>query len=770
MEESVHILGIRHHGPGSARSVLGALEGLKPDCVLVEGPPDAAEFLPVIADPGMKPPVALLVYAPDEPSYAVYDPFAEFSPEWHALRYAFKAGVPARFMDLPQSFQFGIRKQEKEKLQQRPETDHAEEKEHPAENGMEASLHEDPLKYLAEAAGYSDSERWWEHIVETRIDVKDLFIAIQEAMQALRENEKVPEKPSEKLMMELRREAFMRQTLRTAMKEGFKNIAVVCGAWHAPALKNMPPAVRDNEILKGLPKMKTAATWIPWTHGRLLYAGGYGAGIHSPGWYQHLWDCGISGRLSKSSATLWISRIAKFLREKDIDVSPAHVIETVRLAESLSALREHPVPGLPELMDAAVSVICSGDPLQLELIRTKLIIDEKLGAVPASAPQVPLQKDIAARQKSLRMQPEAEKKNLDLDLRKENDLARSHLLHRLLILGIPWGIAQGVRGKSGTFHEIWELQWKPEFSILIIEASSWGNTAESAASAFMAGRAAKANLPELTKMLNSALLAELPDAVKNLLSRLNDESAATHDVGLLMDAIVPLVEVVRYGNVRQTDTDTVSHVVRGFAGRICAGLPAGCSSMNEDAAREMYGRIISVNTALNTLADKEFLEEWHGTLKALSDLFNINGLISGASCRILLDCGSLDSGEVSRRLSLALSQGADPSHGASWIEGFLHGSGLILLHDDRLWKIIDDWVTGLNGENFLRTLPLLRRTFSQFASGERRQIGNRAKSGKTAVSVSEAVSEDDFDTARAEAILPVLAEILGLTANKENQK
>src|SRR6476469_7676014 len=102
---SVHIFGIRHHGPGSARSVRQVLKELRPDCVLVEGPPDADDLLPLLIHKEMKPPVALLVYAADRPSEAVYYPFAAFSPEWQAIHHALKAGVPVRFMDLPQAHQ-----------------------------------------------------------------------------------------------------------------------------------------------------------------------------------------------------------------------------------------------------------------------------------------------------------------------------------------------------------------------------------------------------------------------------------------------------------------------------------------------------------------------------------------------------------------------------------------------------------------------------------------------------------------------------------------
>jgi hypothetical protein len=106
-----HIFGIRHHGPGSARSVLQALEELQPDVILIEGPPDANDFIPFIGHPDMHPPIALLVYSADEPKYAAYYPFAQFSPEYQAIRFALDNAITVRFMDLPVGHSMYIRKQ-----------------------------------------------------------------------------------------------------------------------------------------------------------------------------------------------------------------------------------------------------------------------------------------------------------------------------------------------------------------------------------------------------------------------------------------------------------------------------------------------------------------------------------------------------------------------------------------------------------------------------------------------------------------------------------
>ena len=93
---SVHLFGVRHHGPGCARSLAEALAALAPDCILVEGPPEADALARFAGHADLVPPVALLLYAPADPQRAVFYPFAEFSPEWQALRYASEHGIDLR--------------------------------------------------------------------------------------------------------------------------------------------------------------------------------------------------------------------------------------------------------------------------------------------------------------------------------------------------------------------------------------------------------------------------------------------------------------------------------------------------------------------------------------------------------------------------------------------------------------------------------------------------------------------------------------------------
>ncbi|WP_299490129.1 DUF5682 family protein [Acaryochloris sp. IP29b_bin.137] len=749
---TLHLFGIRHHGPGSARSLRQSLEHLKPDLILVEGPPDTAGVIGQMVNPDMQPPVAILIYAPDQPQQAVYYPFAVFSPEWQALDYGLHQQIPVQWMDLPQTHQLALRQQPSES----PEADSGDD----LSSDALPEIRHDPLFWLAQAAGYSDSERWWERMVEQRSETTDLIVEAMTALRSAVEQDHPPDLKHPRNYREALREAYMRQTIRKAKKAGHKKIAIVCGAWHTPALAEpFPPAKQDTALLKGLPKLKVTATWIPWTYERLADRSGYGAGIASPGWYHHLWTA------SNQPTVRWLTHVARLLRQADIDASSASVIESVRLANSLAALRDCPTPGLPELNEAAQTVLCFGEELPLQLIHEQLIISDRMGQVPDDTPMVPLQVDLQRWQKKLRLKPQVTSKELALDLRKPNDLLRSHLLHRLNLLGIPWGRSTYSRGK-GTFKEAWTLEWQPEFEIALIEAGQWGNTIEAATTAYTYDLAENAaHLPELTELLDKVLLADLAEAITKLMTRLQAEAAVASDVVHLMSALPPLAQILRYRDVRQTDTKVVAHVVDGLVTRICIGLPGACASLDDEAAAMMDKQIMATHSAINLLQNQDHQQMWWMVLKQLVNRESLHGLLGGRCCRLLLDGGQFEPSRAAQQLGLALSLATEPTQAAAWIEGFLKGSGLLLLHDQDIWQVLDQWVCELAPDTFVTLLPLLRRTFSTFPAAERRQMGERVTQGTVGTGLQSWESEV-LDCDRAEKVLPLVAQLLGMSAPK----
>jgi Family of unknown function (DUF5682) len=723
------LYGIRHHGPGSARSLRDALIELSPDVVLIEGPPEADGLVDLAGDPEMQPPVALLGYVPGEPGTAAFWPFAVFSPEWQAIRYALGAGIPVRFCDLPAAYQLAMVGRGNDK----PRTD--------------------PVSELAAAAGYDDPERWWEDVVE-HVPGPAVFAALAEAIGFLRAEDAEPD-PRDAV-----REAYMRKVLRRAVKDGYQRIAVVCGAWHVPALQDLPAAAADDRLLRGLPKMKATLTWVPWTYGRLAYASGYGAGIRSPGWYDHLFSS------AGQPLERWLAKAAAVLRDEGVPASSAHVIESVRLAEALAALRGRPLAGLEEVTESARAVLCEGSDLLVGLIQRRLVVGERLGAVPAATPMVPLQRDVHDQQRSLRLRPEAEPRDYDLDLRKPKDLARSHLLHRLTLLGVRWGTTQQGRTQNiGTFRESWQLAWRPELDLALIEASMWGGTVEAAAAQRARSAAAEAAaLEDLTRLVERCLLADLGDALPEALAAVRDRAALEGDVTHLMTALPALVRAARYGDVRGTDPGRLGEVAVELITRICAGLPAAVTSLDETAERAMRDRIDTVHSAIGLLADAGSRARWLDTLVRLAP--RCPPLVSGRLTRLLLDAERITGDDVAIRMSRELSAGAPAAAAAGWAEGFLAGSGLLLLHDDKLLGLADGWLAGLSASAFAAVLPALRRTFGEFAPPERRAIGDKAMrlDGSGRPPALAAPADDDLDEDRAAIAVRTVAAILSLRA------
>ncbi|MFI1952154.1 DUF5682 family protein [Streptomyces xinghaiensis] len=921
------LLGVRHHGPGSARAVRAVLDAYEPPAVLIEGPPEADALAPLVCEEGMRPPVALLAHVAGEPARSVFWPLAEFSPEWVALRWAVERGVPVRFVDLPAAHVLAW----EEPGGGAPEAGrpgaggppggasgaegpggprgpgergdggpggHGESGDRapgapsgPGTSGGTGSggagcaggpgspgssgpsgpagpaggagetadeVRIDPIAVLAGAAGYDDPERWWEDAVEHRASLTGPsltgasltravaepaaarpgtgsggpgtggrgaesagaspagdgpagdgpagggpagsgpalggpeaalapFTALAEAMGVLREVY-----GDGGHTRDLVREAHMRLRLREARREFGGRVAVVCGAWHVPALAARTTAAADRRLLRGLPKARAEITWVPWTHRRLARHSGYGAGISSPGWYEHLF------RAPDRPVERWMTKVARLLRGEDYPVSSAHVIEAVRLAGALAVLRGRPLAGLTETTDAVRAVMCEGSDVPLELVARRLVVGDALGEVPRSAPAVPLQRDLGAVQRRLRLRPEAAERQLDLDLRRETDAGRSRLLHRLRILGIDWGEPVRGRGGLGTFRESWRLRWEPELSVRVSEAGVWGTTVLSAATARAESEAVPAaSLPEVTALAERCLRAGLSDALPAVMRALADRAALDADVGRLAEALPALARSVRYGDVRSTDASALTEVAAGLADRVFVGLPPACTGLDGDGAAVMRGHVDAVHGAVSLLAGalaesggpgrdpgvtapargEGIRDRWAGVLRSLAGRETAAPAIRGRAVRLLLDDGRLDEGEAARLMGLALSPGTPPAAGAAWIEGFVGGEpggGLLLVHDARLLALVDGWLTGVPDTAFTDVLPLLRRTFAAYEPGVRRTLGELVRRGPAAgrgpgADRAEAPGAPGFgpglDEERAAAVLPVLRMLLGSAHN-----
>ena len=224
-----------------------------------------------------------------------------------------------------------------------------------------------------------------------------------------------------------------------------------------------------------------------------------------------------------------------------------------------------------------------------------------------------------------------------------------------------------------------------------------------------------------------------------------------------MGALPSLVYIHRYGDVRNTEIGMVNALIHEIIPRICVSLPPSCVSLDDEASQQVFDHLLSVNKALLLLDDEAHLSLWIEMLERIAQNETIHGQICGAATRILLDSEQWSIFIVADVMTFALSPSVEVAVAGAWLQGFLHGSGLLLIHNPSLWEIVDNWVSALRDDEFQTMLPTLRRTFAKFAPVERKKMLEMVKNGRIK---SKATFHTDFDTERANIILPTLKLLL----------
>jgi len=672
-----------------------------PAVVLIEGPADASHLLPMLADPQMRTPVALLTYAEDDPANASFFPFTDYSPEYQASLWAVHNDAVLRFIDLPASDRL-------ERVTEGAGGDAS-----PAEAEADP-ISRDPIGVLANAAGYADGESWWSDVIEENPESTTVFAAVADAMAALRaETATLPTR-------EAVREAQMRLEIAKAAGETDGRIAVVCGAWHVPALAEKRSLAADRAVLKGRGKAKIKATWAPWTTPRLSRASGYGAGVVAPGWCGHLW----ATREQPNRDVIWLARIVTVLRERGHFVSTASAIEAQRLGVALAALRERPAPGFEELRDAAIACLCFGERAVWDDIAAELLVGSNVGAIPDSTPLAPLLEDLQRQQNAARLKPEALERALTLDLRSESGLARSTLLHRLTALDVPWGRIADAGRSRGTFRENWRLCWEPEFAVRLIESLVYGSTiAEAASNRLIEAIEAQPTLGALAERVRSAMIADLPRAIDIGIAALEEKSALTSDCQALLTALPPMADLLRYGEARAGAADHLGALMPRIVVQAAFALPYAARNLDGVAANALRDGMLGADGAIK-LAElaPDVVDRWHEAMRQLLYDAQATRLITGVAARLLYQGELIDANETTDLLGRMLSPGTSVADAAGFFEGFFTGTGPRLIYDTGLRNAVDGWLVSLDGTVFTENLPLFRRVFAMLDRSERRRL------------------------------------------------
>ncbi len=702
------LFGIRHLSPASAFHLRRALDRVNPQLVLVEGPSDLNDQMHWFCHPDTVFPAAILAYTSEPPVRTILYPFAEYSPEIQAIFWANAHKVPCRFMDLPSSVFLAMERTVPEDAEDSPNTTEA------------------VYRRLEELAG-EDHDAFWERRFEQLEDqFQDACRAFGRELRASVEDS--PRSTAENLV----REAYMKREIQQAIDSGIppEKIFCVCGAFHVSGLEENAPMTSGE--LASLPAVKASATLMPYSYYRLSSRSGYGAGNRAPAYFHLLWDA-LNGRGPQDTAYLYLTRLAAAHRKAGNLVSSAGVIEALRLAQTLAAMRGSRYPVLADLRDAAITTMGHGNFSELSVAAADTEIGKRTGFLPEGVSRTSVQEDFYRQLKNLRLEKfrTVELQRLDLDLRERLnvksqeaallDLRRSFFLHQLRILDIHFARLLPSRQDGANWGEYWEVRWTPEVEIEVVESALLGDTIEGAAAFALKERAEKSgSIREASEIFQDAFLCGMPAAAQHALAVLQGLSVDAAALTEVADTAQRLSLVVRYGDLRRFDAKPVVPLLGQLYLRACLTLEDACSCDAKAAPA-----VTAAMDQLNALQlNHDFLDQdrWLELLERVSDRDDLNTRCSGFAMAALLERGAADENLLSREVSRRLSPGVPAELGAGWFEGLASKNRYALIARLSLWRSLDGYLGGLDDTDFRRALVFLRRAFADFSPAEKNDI------------------------------------------------
>lgn len=714
--EHPHIFGIRHLSPAGAWHLKQFLSEKNPRLVLVEGPCDFDDTLQWFSDPAVMPPIAVLAYTKEAPVRTILYPFAEYSPEYQAILWAHEHGKECRFMDLPSEVFLAL-----------PE--HA-----PggkaADDGEEERMNVYAL--LDRQAGEDGHETFWERTMEHTDETQAYHKGAQIFGSELRALEEDGGEDRPEILV---REAFMRRKIQEAVEEGFapEEIVVVTGSYHVAGLLDGQAGPMTDEELASLPRLASSHTLMPYSYYRLSTRAGYGAGNKAPAYYALLWE-GIGQDDLSYTARSYLSRIAGFQREHGNPVSSAQVIEAVQLAAALAKLRGGSgIPALRDLRDAAVTCLGGGSFSEITLAMADTEIGTAIGSLPDGVSRTSIQEDFYRKLKELKLEKyrDITQQELALDLRENRnvstkaaaflDLHRSFFLHRLRVLGVSFAKQATVRQDNATWAERWSLRWTPEAEIELVEAALRGDTIAQAASFSMKERVEQApNMGQAAQVIEDAFSCGMAQAAAYATAALQAMAVDAASVVELAAVTQSLSVILQYGDIRQLDSEPLKPILQQVFFRTCLILPGECVC-DDEAAKAMAEAIEQLNSA--ALAH-DFLDAaaWNGALREVAERDDLNTKLSGFCMAIRLERGLADGETLRLEVQRRLSRGVPAQLGAGWFEGLAMKNRYALIARLSLWESLDEYLNGLDEEEFKRALIFLRRAFADFTSMEKDAI------------------------------------------------
>ncbi len=742
---AVHLFPVRHHSPRSSATLRAYLDEVRPKAIFVEGPSDATPLLEALVDPKTVPPVAILGYRTDGTPASSLWPFAAYSPEYVAVKWAFEHGVRVELIDVPVGMTLAPFEgapvghddvEDPGGHESGSEAEHGEgEGEGEGDDGA-AGAQESLYDACARARGFRSFEEFWEASFEAPRYEPGSF---REALLAYAD---LVRGDGDRLVHRAR-DAYMARRLLERMGPDLapREVAAVLGAAHAAAFvaRDVDPALEAR-----LPApVPCAVTLIPFSFPRLSEQLGYGAGNRAPQYYQRAHDAG--GDFRRATLEVLID-FTEHLRLRGFMASLADTIEAFRLAVTLAELRGKAEPGLDEVREATIATMCRGDATHVDGFLWPAVIGRNVGRVGGGIGKNSLQEEFWREVRERRLPATDAPESFRLSLTNEVEVGTSVLLHRLRIAKIPYAAYAGARRAGGAgargrrrgqaaqetppdellgqLSETWEAQWTPSTDVALVEKIVLGDTLEQVATRLLEEDLAACHTTgEAADVLLNGVLASSARAVAAALRACDQFAAGDSDLPSLARACRAFAGLASFGSSRSLSSlgdGVIAPMLEKTFARAVLRVHGGCTGSDEAVA--------AAKEALRTLHDVALSQPivdraaWLAAARELVDSDAVNPSASGMACGLLYLAQAIDDAEVARIVGLRLGGATPPEAAASFLAGFLEVNALVLVKSRPVVEALDAFLGGIAPERFKDTLPVLRRAFAALGATERRYL------------------------------------------------
>ncbi len=738
MQQPVLLFPVRHHSPVCSYQLVRTIEAYAPDCILIEGPENANDLIPVLTSEETALPAAIYYFYKDTrklvseegEDYHCYYPFLYASPEYNAMAEAKKRGIPAQFIDLPYS-EILIHTQGNRGLRTEQEKHSYADDSHLVKSRFYAKL--------CEKTGLRSFEEFWEKYFEIGGIRKtpEEFIRQMHTYCILTRRET----PQEELEADatLVREQCMASRIQAAMQVHQK-VLVVTGGFHSIGLHELLQREGKAPKLHSFPPDVQNCYPMAYSYDAADALRGYASGMQHPKFYDDICKDLLSGTepegIYRTHTLDLLAKTAKEAAKKDVPLSIADVTAAYSLMEGLAALRGAQDCGMYELYDGVTSCMIKGEKttasaLPLEILG-QLATGDAVGRIGDRTHVPPLIADFETQCEAFRLKARsAVPQEAELALfQKGRGMEESRFFHRMEFLGTEF--AQRLKGPDlhrGTdrsrVREVWKYRRTPHVDAVLIDHTTDGFTLEEACRT-LAGKALRRErrCETAAKIAVDCFLMgiALPPQDTALMEEImvGDGDFFSIGKGLYYFDMLHSLRML-YGF---SDSAVMQFISQCF-GKLVTLLP----SMG-DVPAERAQECIEICRILHGVTGRilpERREEFALALQTLTEREEKEPSVYGAASGLLyaMDGSRRVQAESAMRGYLRGSL-AMQKQGALYLKGLFETARDIALTDESFLQMADALMAGMEFQDFLEILPSLRLAFSYFTPSEIRSTAAAA--------------------------------------------